>query len=71
VASQLGENTATASAKVKGSGSITLNARYLLDALNALGGEEVVFGFNGKLEPTLLCDPAVDDYRHVIMPLKS
>ena len=71
VASQLGENTATASAKVTGSGSITLNARYLLDALNAFGGEEVVFGFNGKLEPTLLRDPAADDYRHVIMPLKS
>jgi len=71
VASQLGENTATADAKVTGSGSITLNARYLLDALNALTGDEVVFGFNGKLEPTLLHDPAVPDYQHVIMPLKS
>ncbi|HTB48521.1 MAG TPA: DNA polymerase III subunit beta [Verrucomicrobiae bacterium] len=71
VASQLGENTATADAKVTGSGSITLNARYLLDALNALTGDEVVFGFNGKLEPTLLHDPAAPDYQHVIMPLKS
>ena len=71
VASQLGENTATATAKVKGSGSITLNSRYLLDGLNALSGEEVVFGFNGKLEPTLLHDPASDDYKHIIMPLKS
>jgi len=71
VASQLGENTATATAKVTGSGSITLNSRYLLDGLNALAGEEVQLGFNGKLEPTLLSDPASDDYRHVIMPLKS
>ncbi len=71
VASQLGENTATARAKVKGSGSITLNSRYLLDALGVLSGEDVVFGFNGKLEPTLLHDPANDDYRHIIMPLKS
>lgn len=71
VASQLGENTATAPAKVTGSGSITLNSRYLLDALAALSGEDVVFGFNGKLEPTLLRDPATSDYRHVIMPLKS
>ncbi len=71
VASQLGENTATATAKIAGSGSITLNSRYLLDALNALTGEDVVFGFNGKLEPTLLHDPAAPDYRHVIMPLKS
>jgi DNA polymerase-3 subunit beta len=72
VASQLGENTATADAKVTGSGSITLNSRYLLDALSALpGGEAISFGFNGKLEPTLLRDAANNDYQHVIMPLKS
>jgi DNA polymerase-3 subunit beta len=71
VASQLGENTATADAKVTGSGNITLNSRYLLDALNAVSGEEIVFSFNGKLEPTLLSDPATEDYKHVIMPLKS
>lgn len=71
VASQLGENTATATAKVTGTGSITLNSRYLMDGLGALGGNEVVFGFNGKLEPTLLHDAASKDYQHVIMPLKS
>ena len=71
VASQLGENTATAVAAVTGNGSITLNSRYLLDGLNALSGETVRFGFNGKLEPTLLSDPSNDDYQHVIMPLKS
>ncbi len=71
VASQLGENTATATAKIEGSGSITVNSRYLLDALGVMSGEDVTFGFNGKLEPTLLSDPASLDYRHVIMPLKS
>jgi DNA polymerase-3 subunit beta len=71
VASQLGENTATAPAKAKGSGSITVNSRYLLDGLAVLSGNEVSFGFNGKLEPTLLKDVATDDYQHIIMPLKS
>ena len=72
VASQLGENTATADAKVTGSGSITLNSRYLLDALSALPAtESISFGFNGKLEPTLLTDATNSDYQHVIMPLKS
>jgi DNA polymerase-3 subunit beta len=71
VASQLGENTATATAKVTGSGSITVNSRYLLDALAVMSGEEVEFGFNGKLEPTMLQDPKLPDYRHIIMPLKS
>lgn len=71
VASQLGENTATADAKVTGVGDITLNSRYLLDALHALNGDEVVFAFNGKLEPTVIRDPGVTDYTHIIMPLKS
>jgi DNA polymerase-3 subunit beta len=71
IASQLGENTSAAEAKVVGSGSITLNSRYLLDALHALSGEEVSFGFNGKLEPSVLRDPAAADYTHIIMPLKS
>lgn len=71
VASQLGENTANAEAKVTGTGVITLNSRYLLDALHALSGDEVLFAFNGKLEPTVLRDPASDDYTHIIMPLKS
>jgi DNA polymerase-3 subunit beta len=71
IASQLGENTATATGTISGSGSITLNSRYLLDALQAFSGDEVRFGFNGKLEPTLLQDTTQPDYAHIIMPLKS
>lgn len=71
IASQLGENTATATAETKGSGSITLNSRYLLDALNVMHGEMVTFSFNGKLEPSVLKDTSDADYLHVIMPLKS
>ena len=71
IASQLGENTAVATGPAQGSGSITLNSRYLLDALGALSGDEVIFGFNGKLEPTLLRDPKAADYVHIVMPLKS
>ncbi len=71
IASQLGENTASAPAKVSGSGEITLNSRYLLDALNAVGGDEVEFSFNGKLEPSVLRAVQNKDYTHIIMPLKS
>lgn len=71
VASQLGENTATAPAEVVGSGDITLNSRYLLDGLHAFSGEDVLLRFNGKLEPCILQDPASDDYTHLVMPLKS
>ena len=71
IASQLGENDASASAEVEGGGSITLNSRYLLDALQAFGSDKMQFCFNGKLEATLLRDDASNDYLHIIMPLKS
>lgn len=71
IASQLGENTATADAKIKGGESITLNSKFLIDALGVIDGENVTFGFNGKLEPTILYSPDNKDYKHIIMPLKS
>ena len=71
VASQLGENTARATAVVTGRGDVTLNSRYLLDALGVLGGDKVLLSINGKLDPVLLSDPAQAEYVHVIMPVKS
>lgn len=71
IASQLGENTAQAEAKIKGSGDITLNSKYLLDALQAIDGDDITFGFNGKLEPTVVKSSKNPDYTHIIMPLKS
>jgi DNA polymerase-3 subunit beta len=71
VASQLGENNATAKVTASGTGAITLNSRYLLDGLQAMDGKQVTLGFNGKLEAAMLSDPESDDYLHIIMPLKS
>jgi len=70
VASQLGENTAKANAEASGEGSITLNSRYILDALNVIADANVTVSFNGKLEPCILKSQD-KDYLHVIMPLKS
>lgn len=71
VASQLGENTANAAAEVSGSGEVTLNSRYLLDALHVFSGEDITFSFNGKLDPCLLTGTGAKDYKHIIMPLRS
>lgn len=71
VASQLGENTASADAVITGEGVITLNSRYILDALHVINGDEVKIAFNGKLEACVLTSPKNKDYLHVIMPLKS
>lgn len=71
IASQLGENNATLKVDAKGSGSIALNSKYLLDALQAMDAKTVQIGFNGKLEAVMLSGTESDDYLHIIMPLKS
>ncbi len=71
VASQVGENTSRTKAETKGSGKITLNSRYLLDALNVIDSSKVKFGFSGKVSPSVLRPDGDEGYTHVIMPLKS
>lgn len=72
IASELGENTSTTEAKVSADGQITLNSRYIIDALGAIDGDDVEFRFNGKLAPAILQDKSKDvNYIHLIMPLKS
>ena len=72
IASELGENTSSADAKITTSGQVTLNSRYISDALGVLDGDTIQFRFSGKLSPCVLT--AVEkspNYTHIIMPLKS
>ncbi len=71
VASQLGENMASAEAEITGGGEVTLNSRYLIEALNAFNGETIELCFNGKLEPCVLRSRDNPNYLHLIMPLRS
>lgn len=71
IASQVGENTAIAEADVTGDAVITMNSRYILDALSAFDGDKIAVNVNGKLDPCVFTDPDNDDYLHVVMPVKS
>ncbi len=72
IASELGENTSVAPATVSADGQITLNSRYVTDALSVLDSPEVTFRFSGKLSPCVLTATQKDQtYTHIIMPLKS
>lgn len=72
IASQLGENTSESRADITADGQVTLNSRYLADALSAVTGDKVIFRFSGKLSPCVLQSAAKNmDYQHIIMPLKS
>ncbi len=72
IASEIGENTSEAEAKVIGNGKITLNSRYLIDVLSIIDAKEVSFEFNSKISPCVIKSNVKDpDYTHIIMPLKS
>ena len=71
VASELGENSATMEANVKEDGKVTLNSRYLLDALNATTEDIIEYNFCGKLAPVVIRNAKIENYTHIIMPLKS
>ncbi len=71
VANELGENSSEISTEVELDGKVTLNSRFLLDAINALGGDKVHLGFSNKLDPVVIKADGVDNYIHIVMPLKS
>lgn len=72
IASELGENTSEAEAEVSSDGQVTLNSRYLSEALNVIDGSEIIFSFSGKLSPCILkSTESKTNYYHIIMPLKS
>ncbi len=50
--------------------SLGFNARYLIDALNAMESENVLFELQDPLSPTLLRPEGGPDYRCVIMPMR-
>lgn len=71
IASELGENTSSSQAEVSSDGQVTLNSRYLSEALSVVDGAMVTFRFSGKLAPCVLTAKDNTNYKHIIMPLKS
>lgn len=71
VASELGENDSYIESEITSDGKVVLNSRFLMDVLNVLVDEKIVFGFSGKLAPVLIKGLKNNDYIHIIMPLKS
>jgi len=46
------------------------NARYILDVLQAMGTENIVFELHDQLSPTLLKEEGDEKYRCVVMPMR-
>ena len=73
IASEVGENSSKIDVSFEGeAGSVSLNSRYLTDALNSVSSDKVTFGFSGKLAPCVLVESVkTPTYKHIVMPLKS
>lgn len=71
LASQLGENVSEIVAKPSSDGTITINSRYIIEALGVVDAEAIDFGFSGKLAPCVIRPTTDSSYTHIIMPLKS
>lgn len=75
-ASSVGDNVSSAECEVEGDdGEITLNARFLTDALATIKSKQVSLAISGKRDPCMI-RPVTDDedqpgYFHIIMPLRT
>lgn len=71
VANELGENNSEIKTEVDTDGKVTLNSRFLLDAVSATNSDKIKIGFANKLDPVVIRGESDKEYVHIVMPLKS
>lgn len=72
--SEVGDNESSADCVVKGEDAeVSLNARYLTEALSIIKTPKVSFGVGSKVSPCVVrpLGKNADDYTYIIMPLRS
>ncbi|HEV2954114.1 MAG TPA: DNA polymerase III subunit beta [Candidatus Dormibacteraeota bacterium] len=68
---EVGDSRAEMNADVDGTSvQVAFNAKYLLDALTVIGGDQVEIKLDGPLSPGLISAPADGNYIYVIMPVR-
>ena len=68
-----GENTTNCQAEISGlPNTVTVNYRYLLDGLQALNGDQIVFEMIDASNPCLVTQKDKhDEHRYIVMPIKQ
>lgn len=70
-AKEIGDTTSRVTARVSGGEiEIAFNARYLIDVLNVLPGDEIKMGFNDDSSPGVIRTDKDKSYLYLVMPLK-
>lgn len=68
---QLGEQEGKLEEKIEGDDlKIAFNAKFLLDGLNSIETEQVIFEARDSLSPAMLRPEGKEGYRHIIMPIR-
>jgi DNA polymerase III subunit beta len=72
LSAERGDNKGELDASVEGESlNISFNIRYLIDVLNVIPDERVVFESNGAAHPGVIRPENKDDFVHVIMPMSN
>ena len=68
-----GENTTTCDADITGvQNTVTVNFRYLLDGLQSMSGDQVMFQLIDASNPCLLTTKdKPKEHRYIVMPIKQ
>lgn len=70
-ADQVGNEIAEIPAEIEGpTKEIAFNAQFILDGLNAIKSDEILFDVISETSPGVLRSPDKDDYLYIVMPLK-
>lgn len=69
---QIGDSKIQVKSDIQGDNiEIAFNARFIIDALNNLSGEDIELGLTEKLAPAKITNPKDKNYIYVIMPLRT
>lgn len=71
---EIGTSEIEIPAEVMGNEQVGMNATYFIEALQVIEGDDIRIGFETSLSPILLqgtqMNTKIEDFRHIIMPLK-
>jgi DNA polymerase-3 subunit beta len=72
ISSQIGDAENHVKASTKGTAlTVAFNAKYILDALNVMNSDEMIFALSGQLNPGMIFDKNDGSFRYIVMPLRN
>ncbi len=67
-----GENTTTTTSEISGkANAVTLNFRYLLDGLNSMSADQVLFQMIDTGNPCVVVPKGADNHLYLVMPIRQ